>query len=182
MQKEEKRKIGQIEYTLTYKKIKRLNLRIKKDASIAVRLPLRVPKQIADEFVLQKREWIEQAQQQVRQRQQTEKQQNLPTKEQAARIFEQAEQKVWALIGQKLNKKPTMLIKDMETRWGVCYPQKYAISLSRKLALKPTQAIEYVILHEYVHFFHPNHQKQFWQTVETYMPDWKQRRSLLRQK
>ena len=35
--------------------------------------------------------------------------------------------------------------------------------------------IEYVILHEFVHFIQPNHSKAFYAIIENYMPDYKRR-------
>ena len=54
-------------------------------------------------------------------------------------------------------------------------------TLASRLALQPRAAVEYVIVHEYCHFVHPNHQKEFWALVEQFLPDWKARRALLRQ-
>ena len=44
MKKEEKRQSAQIEYILSYKKIKNINLRIRKDLTVAVSMPMGVPK------------------------------------------------------------------------------------------------------------------------------------------
>ncbi len=54
MQKEEKRTAAQIEYWLSYKKIKKINLRIRKDLTVAVSLPKGVPLIISDDFVVVK--------------------------------------------------------------------------------------------------------------------------------
>ena len=59
--------------------------------------------------------------------------------------------------------------------------EKKRITLASRLALQPVAAVEYVIVHEYCHFVHPNHQKEFWALVEQFLPDWKARRALLRQ-
>lgn len=41
------------------------------------------------------------------------------------------------------------------------------------------EAVEYVVLHEYCHFIHPDHSKAFYSLVEKLMPDWRQRKKLL---
>ena len=41
------------------------------------------------------------------------------------------------------------------------------------------EAIEYVALHEFAHFIHPNHSKDFYNLVENLMPDWKERKQML---
>ena len=43
----------------------------------------------------------------------------------------------------------------------------------------PAECIEYVVLHEFAHFVHPNHSKDFYALVEKLMPDWKERREML---
>ena len=41
--------------------------------------------------------------------------------------------------------------------------------------------IDYVALHELVHFLYPNHSKQFYAFLSNYMPDWKERKLVLDQ-
>ena len=43
---------------------------------------------------------------------------------------------------------------------------------------KNIRFIEYVILHEIAHLVHPNHSKAFYNYIEIFMPDWKERKSL----
>lgn len=70
-------------------------------------------------------------------------------------------------------------IKKMRTRWGSCNPQKGYINLNLALIQKPKRAIEYVILHEITHFTYPYHDREFYNYVSTYMPDWKQAKQQL---
>ena len=182
MKKEEKRQSAQIEYILSYKKIKNINLRIRKDLTVAVSMPMGVPKKVADEFVQQKQQWILQAQKHMKQQQQKQQQEVIPNEQECMKIFEQADKEIWNLFCDDLKgKKPLIQAKYMESRWGVCYPAQYKIVLNTRLASKPFAAVEYVLLHEYTHFFCPNHQKEFWALVEKRMPDWKIRRNLLKQ-
>lgn len=41
--------------------------------------------------------------------------------------------------------------------------------------------IDYVVLHELVHFLYPNHSKYFYAFLSNYMPDWKERKNVLDQ-
>ena len=70
--------------------------------------------------------------------------------------------------------------KNMKTRWGTCNPNARRIWLSVQLAKKPVECLDYVILHELTHLKVRNHGKDFWQAVERYMPDWRERRKLLK--
>ena len=66
---------------------------------------------------------------------------------------------------------PDVKIRDMKSRWGSCTPAKNSITLNRKLIHYPFEFIEYVVLHEFVHFIQPNHSKAFYNIIENYMPD-----------
>lgn len=68
---------------------------------------------------------------------------------------------------------PDVKIRDMKSRWGSCTPAKNSITLNRKLIHYPFEFIEYVVLHEFVHFIQPNHSKAFYNIIENYMPDYK---------
>lgn len=74
---------------------------------------------------------------------------------------------------------PTLRVRGMRSRWGSCHVQQGIITLSRQLLERPLAAVEYVVLHEYCHFIHPNHSKDFYHLVEKLMPDWRQRKALL---
>lgn len=74
---------------------------------------------------------------------------------------------------------PILKIRYMTSRWGSCQPKKGIITLNSKLIEAPRSCIEYVILHELVHFIHPNHSRRFWDFVAMMMPDWKERKEEL---
>lgn len=74
---------------------------------------------------------------------------------------------------------PTLKVRCMKSRWGSCQPQKGIITLNSRLIEAPLNCIEYVVLHEFAHFIHPNHSKQFWSFVTMMMPDWKERKNAL---
>ena len=76
-------------------------------------------------------------------------------------------------------KYPLIKIRSMKSRWGSCQPQKGIITLNSNMIAAPREAIEYVVLHEFAHFIHPNHSKDFYGLVEKLMPDWKQRKAML---
>lgn len=74
---------------------------------------------------------------------------------------------------------PTLRVRDMETRWGSCLAKKGIITLNKRLLEAPRNCIEYVVLHEFCHFIHPNHSKQFYGFMTMLMPDWKDRKTAL---
>ena len=70
-------------------------------------------------------------------------------------------------------------IRKLKSTWGSCKPRRGIITLNSKLFYAPIECIEYVVLHEYAHFIHPNHSKEFHNFVESIMPDWKERKHKL---
>lgn len=74
---------------------------------------------------------------------------------------------------------PEIRIRCMTSRWGSCQPYKGVITLNSRLIEMPLSCIEYVVMHEFSHFVHPNHSKEFHALMTDLMPDWKQRKLVL---
>lgn len=74
---------------------------------------------------------------------------------------------------------PVLRIRNMDTRWGSCLPGKGIITLNKRLLEAPRNCIEYVVMHEFCHFIHPNHSKHFYDFLAMLMPDWKERKKIL---
>lgn len=70
-------------------------------------------------------------------------------------------------------------IREQKTRWGSC-SSIGNLNYNWILILKPRAAMEYVVVHELCHFYHFNHSPAFWAKVASFMPDWEERRKLLR--
>ncbi|WP_308009717.1 SprT family zinc-dependent metalloprotease [uncultured Fusobacterium sp.] len=86
-------------------------------------------------------------------------------------------------IGKKVGFLPEEIkIRSMKSRWGSCNTTRKIITYNLHLVEKPISAIEYVVLHELSHIPYPHHQKEFWNFVEKYMPDWKLRKKILNNK
>jgi len=74
---------------------------------------------------------------------------------------------------------PTIRIRDMKSRWGSCLFKKNTVTLNKRLLGAPERCVEYVVIHELCHFFHPNHSKDFYACLSRALPDWKERKKLL---
>lgn len=72
-------------------------------------------------------------------------------------------------------------IRKMKTRWGVCNRKSKTITLNSELLHYETDAIIYVIIHELSHLIHFNHSREFWNTVGTYCPNYKEMRKILKE-
>ncbi|WP_232472025.1 YgjP-like metallopeptidase domain-containing protein [Vibrio gazogenes] len=50
--------------------------------------------------------------------------------------------------------------------------------LNSKLAKKPPECLEYILVHEMVHLLERHHNEQFKHLMDPFMPNWRERRRL----
>lgn len=74
---------------------------------------------------------------------------------------------------------PKLMIRLMKTRWGSCVKDKGLILLNFELIKAPKFCIDYVVLHEMLHFKFRNHDKSFYDFMTALMPDWAVRKQIL---
>lgn len=72
-------------------------------------------------------------------------------------------------------------IRKMRTRWGACNPDARRVWLNFELAKKPPSCLEYVFVHEMVHFLERTHSERFRRLMDDLMPQWRTRRDELNQ-
>jgi predicted metal-dependent hydrolase len=70
-------------------------------------------------------------------------------------------------------------IKNQKTMWGSC-SSKNNINLNYLLLMAPKGVIDYVIVHELVHTIHRNHSTDFWDSVESIMPEFQEHKRWLK--
>jgi predicted metal-dependent hydrolase len=73
---------------------------------------------------------------------------------------------------------PPTRLQFMKLQWGSCSPSG-RITLNPWLVRAPTQAIDYVLLHEMCHLRHHNHSRAFYATLDRYMPNWRETKKQL---
>ncbi|MDH7565961.1 MAG: SprT family zinc-dependent metalloprotease [Clostridiales bacterium] len=72
-----------------------------------------------------------------------------------------------------------VVIKDQKTRWGSC-SKKGNINLNWRLVMAPLDVIDYVVVHELCHLKVMNHSKDFWNLVESILPNYHESRKWLK--
>jgi predicted metal-dependent hydrolase len=70
-------------------------------------------------------------------------------------------------------------IKKMKTRWGTSNAEARRIWLNLELAKKPLSCLEYILLHEMVHFLERHHSERFRELMDKLMPQWRLHRAEL---
>lgn len=68
--------------------------------------------------------------------------------------------------------KASLYLRRAKTRWGSCHTQKARIMINYRLLEIPIQYLRYVLIHEYAHFIEGNHSKAFHAVVASILPDW----------
>jgi len=71
-------------------------------------------------------------------------------------------------------------ISGAKTRWGSCSIKKN-LNFSWRLMMLSDVEIDYVVVHELAHILEMNHSKRFWSIVENILPDYRKRKSSLRE-
>ena len=79
-------------------------------------------------------------------------------------------------IGVEPNK---IKVKKQKKRWGSC-SNKGNLNFNWKLIMAPMSIIDYLVVHEMTHLIYPDHSREFWEMVETIIPDYKEKQEWLR--
>lgn len=168
-----------MEYNVIYSDRKTLSLSVK-----AGRLIVRAPKGISDEkikkAIFSHTDWIEkhiQSQLDRAKNHPEPSKSEIPALRERARAILSSKTKHYAeIMGLKYGR---ITITGAKTRFGAC-SSKGNISYSYRLIDYPEEAIDYVVVHELAHLVEMNHSKDFYKLVETFLPDYKERRKLLK--
>ncbi|MFC4558373.1 M48 family metallopeptidase [Virgibacillus kekensis] len=94
-------------------------------------------------------------------------------------VFHEQLEKAYKKVGKYNIDKPEISIRTMKVRWGSALLDKQMIQLNSELIKAPKSCIEYVILHELIHFIHNNHSETFYTMLDVSMPDWEDRKRIL---
>ena len=75
---------------------------------------------------------------------------------------------------------PTLTLRKMKSRWGVCNTRDKRVTLNLELMKKEVICLDYVIVHELSHLIHADHSSRFWKLVEQNFKDYKLVRKILK--
>lgn len=65
-------------------------------------------------------------------------------------------------------------VRDAISRYGSCMPSKKKLYFSSRLVMLPDDKIDAIIVHELCHMVYKNHNKQFYELVGKYIPNYKE--------
>ena len=161
----EHKDVGIIRY-IKNNRAKRIIISIKPEY-VRVTVPRRQTLKNAQKFVDAKINWIKKHSNNMKIL--TEKSKELP-KIDREEARENLEKRLSELAEQHNFQYNRVSIRSQRTRWGSC-SSKDNISLNMKLLHLPQQLIDYILLHELVHTRVKNHSKDFWNELETVVPN-----------
>ena len=72
---------------------------------------------------------------------------------------------------------PNVILKRVKGYLGQYNKKKHQITLNILIAHMEEECVKYVIIHVLNHIKHMNHQKEFWDAMEVYLPEYKKLRS-----
>ena len=160
---------------------KTLALEITRDCRVVVRAPRRLSRAQIDSFVAKHEAWI--AGHLEQQRRRAALAPPAPTPAELAALKETARQLLMpkvAFWSQQMGLFPTgVKITVARTRYGSC-SGKNSLCFSCFLANAPEAAVDLVVVHELCHIRVKNHGPDFYALLERTLPDWRERKRLLR--
>jgi predicted metal-dependent hydrolase len=72
-----------------------------------------------------------------------------------------------------------VFVQRMKTKWGSCNPRAKTIRFNTELARKPTQCLEYMVVHELAHLLESTHNPRFVALMDRFLPNWQTVRQAL---
>lgn len=169
----------EIEYTLTRKPVKNINLRIKSDGKVFVSANRFVSVGRIEKFILNNENFILKALKKSADTEEIPLTQYFSEKEIRTVITELCH-KVYPYFEKKGIEYPVIKFRRMVSQWGNCRKEKGILTFNTNLMYAPIECIEYVVLHEFTHFIEANHSVKFYNELEKVCPDWKERRKFMR--
>jgi len=87
----------------------------------------------------------------------------------------------WTLeIAGDMSVQPSSIrVNNAKTRWGSCSAQR-RMNFAWRLIMADDEVIEYMIVHELAHMIEYNHSARFWEVVQCYVPDYRERKERLK--
>ena len=168
-------------YELIRSRRKTLSLEITKEGRVVVRSPMRLSKQAIDAFVQKHEGWIVKKLALVSERAAAapppETPEEIEALKEAARRHLPERVAYWSAV---TGLKPTGIkITTARKRYGSCNG-KNSLCFSCFLMRCPEEAIDLVVVHELCHIREKNHGPRFYALLAHYLPDYQERKKLLR--
>lgn len=191
---------------VTRKRVRNLNLRVRRDGSVALSVPWHTSRERAQAFLDERAGWIVEHRRRVAERARAtelaEACGRAPVgafplwgelracatplspeevaaryRSEVARVLPEVAARMEALVGARAT---GWQLRDMKTRWGSCTPGTGRIRINVRLAAYAPACLEYVVAHELAHLLEASHNARFHAIVARAIPNEREVRALLR--
>lgn len=79
-----------------------------------------------------------------------------------------------------IKKEPKSIrVKEQKKRWGSCNDQG-DLMFNWRISMGPSDVLAYIVVHEMCHLIHFNHSRDFWNLLESIMPDYRDKKEWLK--
>lgn len=165
------------------KRIKNINVRVRRDGSLYASMPYWVSYAEAEKFMLSKASFFLNALDEVAKRSSEEDDWKNIDKESVENlkklIVELIDLHMPFFAARGVSRPSKIVVGNYRSFWGECMNKRGILKFSTRLAGKDRELVEYVVVHELSHFLVPNHSEAFWKIVGSVIPDYKVKRKIL---
>ena len=166
------------DYTLIRSKRKSVSIQVDENCNITVRAPLRLSQKEIDRILLEKKAWLEKT---IVSQRDKKKNAKFYSDDEIKLLRKKAKEiiplKVKYYAGIMQVNPASVKINSAKKRYGSCSGTNN-LNFSLYLMDKDERFIDYVVVHELAHIKHHNHSKDFYNFIEQFMPDYKERMKL----
>ena len=166
------------DYTLIRSKRKSVAIQVDADCNITVRAPLKLSQKEIEKILLEKKGWLEKTIISQREKKKLIKEytdEDIKLLRKKAKEVLPLKVEYYAKIMQV--EPASVKINSAKKRYGSCSGTNN-LNFSLYLMDKDERFIDYVVVHELAHIKHHNHSNDFYNFIEQFMPDYKQRMKL----
>lgn len=172
-----------VQMNLIYSKRKTIAIEVKPEG-ITVRAPKGLHRREIQDFLREKRGWIEKHLKKMQERKEALEQVEPFTMEEIRQLADKAllvipetVKKYAPVVGVDYGR---ITIRNQRSRWGSC-SGKGNLNFNCLLMLFPQEVIDYVVVHELCHRKHMNHSSEFYAEVERVFPEYRKCRKWLKE-
>jgi predicted metal-dependent hydrolase len=165
---------GEINYILSYRKVKHPRIEVYRDA-VKVIVPRNSSMQV-DEFVKGHLDWIKRKIDYFRELENIADNLSFHPRDDLKGVVDFYIRECIDFLGVSPRK---VFFRKMRKYWGSCNSKKGHIIFNKDLIYLPDDLVRYVVIHEMCHLVEGNHSKRFWQLVEKLDRDFREKGKLL---
>lgn len=158
-----------------------MRLTVREGGEVVVSVPIWFKNDVVHAFVQKHAAWVHRALEKIRRRPPsialpTGRADYVKQKETALRLVASEVErcnKVYGFVYKRIS------VRNQKTCWGSC-SAKGNLSFNYRLIYLPLELREYVVVHELCHLAVFGHGRDFWEQVGKAVPDWRERRKMMR--